>query len=111
MANWPSISPPDYGLSEDFYKPQVRTEFEGNYVQSRPRSTRAVHRWSLKWSALLESEFQTLKTFFDTNQGTSFTWTHPLTSVSYSCRFSTDTLTSRIVVNDYREVECSIEEV
>lgn len=111
MADWPSISNPDYGLEEDHYKPQIRTEFEGNYVQSRARATRSINRWNLTWALLLEADFQTLLTFFDTNLGSSFTWVHPVTSVSYTCRFSQDTLKSTINLDGYRNVSCMIEEV
>jgi hypothetical protein len=110
MAVWPNISASDYGLDEEYYKPQIRTEFEGNYVQSRAKSTRARNRWALHWLYMTEAEFQTLKTFFNTNQGLSFTWVHPVTSVSYSCFFSVDSLKSKININGYREVDVMIEE-
>lgn len=111
MASWPSISNPDFGLKETVYRPQVRQEFESNYVQSRPRTTRATKRWALSWAALTEADYQTLLTFFNTYQGSSFTWTHPVSAVSYTCRFSGDTLESEITLTGYRRVSLQIEEV
>jgi len=111
MANWPAISPPAYGLEEEVYRPHVRSEFEVGYVQSRPRSLRSVRRWRLSWDLLSESDYQLLKTFFETYQGGSFTWTHPVSAVQYTCRFSGDSLPSRIVAAGWRSCECPIEEV
>jgi hypothetical protein len=111
MNTWPSIISPDYGLSEDCYIPQIRTEFEANYVQSRRRATRAVRRWALEWSFLPESQYQTLETFFNANQGSIFYWTHPVTNVTYECRFSEDKLKSDINLDNYRKVNCTIEAV
>jgi hypothetical protein len=111
MADWPSIDNPDYGLDEEYYKPQVRQEFEANYVQSRPRSTRGRSRWALHWDLLSEADYQTLLAFFAANQGGVFTWIHPISSASYTCRFSGDVLKSRIVMPDCRAVDCPIEEV
>jgi len=114
MAAWPSIAEPTYGSSVEVYKPQVRTEFDGNYVQSRPRSTREIRRWTLKWNYMTEANYQTLETFFIANQGTSFTWTEPVTSTGYTCRFSGNGLSSTHVnrgATYYRSVDATIEEV
>ncbi len=111
MADWPSIASPGYGIKEAVYKPQIRQEFEANYVQSRPRSTRSVKRWTLSWGLLSESDYGLLLAFFEANQGNTFTWTHPVTSVSYTCRFSTDTLESEIAFTGWRKVTVHIEEV
>ena len=89
MATFPDITAPSYGLEEETYRPQIRTEFENGAVQSRPRFTGTKKRWpNLSWAVLEESEFQTLEAFFIANQGLTFTWTHPVTSAVYTCRFS-----------------------
>ena len=111
MATWPNVPAPDFGTVEEVYKPQVRTEFEGGYVQSRPRTSRAIRRWPLAWSYMAEGDYQTLHTFFLTNQGGSFDWTHPLSAAVYVCRFSGDYLKSSWAGPGYRQVECPIEEV
>jgi hypothetical protein len=111
VANWPSIANPDFGFRETVYKPQIRQESEANYVQSRPRSTRAVKRWELTWSLLSEADYQTLLAFFTAYQGSSFVWIHPVSAVSYTCRFSADTLESEIMTAGWRKVSCPIEEL
>jgi hypothetical protein len=113
MANWPTLPPPNQGLEEEHYRPQLKTEFEANYGQSRPKVTRSVNRWpNLGWGYLLEADYQTLAAFFDANQGSVFSWTHPVTSVTHQCRFSADSLRSRLAIPGYREgVQCPLEEV
>jgi hypothetical protein len=102
---------PQYGTDGEFYKPQIRTEFEGNYVQSRARSTRGIMRWNLKWESMPEADFQTLRTFFNTNQGGSFNWTEPVTSTARIVRFSEDSLRWSHSNKGVRSVSCGIEEV
>jgi hypothetical protein len=98
MATWPSIAVPAFGLTEQLYKRQIRTEFESGAVQSRPAFSLAKRRWpDLGWNALPNADLSTLQTFFDTNQGGQFTWVHPITSVSYECRFSGDSLDLQVV--------------
>lgn len=111
MATWPSIANPDFGMEEDIYKPIVRIEKEANYVQVRKRTTRDRGRWNLSWKAMSETDYQTLLTFFTTNQGSSFTWVHPKSSVSYTCVFSGDSLVSKIISPTRRSVNLAIEEL
>jgi hypothetical protein len=113
-ADWPSIAAPTFGTTVEVYKPQIRTEFDGNYVQSRPRMTREIRRWVLKWNVMTEADYQTLAAFFVSNQGNSFNWTESVTSTSYLCRFSANSLSSVHVSRGatyYRSVEVMIEEV
>ena len=114
MAIWPSSLPtPSWGLEEEYYKPQAKVEFEANYVQSRPTLTRGRDRWgNLGWALLSEAEYQTLKTFFDENQGSIFTFVHPMSGVSYSCRFTPDSIKSKYKSPGWRaDVQCPIEEI
>jgi len=111
MTNWPSIAQPSYNSSEEYYRPQIKTEFEANYAQSRPTATRSIYRWSLKWSAMPLADYATLKTFFNTNQGLSFTWTNAIDSSSHTVRFSDSSLKAQYITKDYVGVEVNIEEV
>jgi|SRR3990172_1811820 len=114
MADWPSIATPTFGTSIDVYKPQIRNEFEGNYVQSRPRVSREIRRWRLVWNVMTEANYQTLESFFLANQGNSFNWTEPVTSTGYVCRFSENSLVSTHAdkgATNYRRVEVMIEEI
>lgn len=114
MATWPATLPkPEYGLEEEYYKQQLRSEFEAGYVLSRPRYSRGRLRWkNLGWLLLSDANYATLLAFFVANQGGSFTWTHPGSSVTYTCRFSTDSITSQFHCTGWRKnVRCPIEQV
>ena len=112
MASWPSIPNPSYGLEAEVYLPQVKTEFEGNYVQSRPKTTRSRLRFpNLGWAAMTEANYQTLETFFLANQGGSFDGTSAFTGSSADFRFSGDGLKSVRITSNIRGVTCPIEEV
>jgi len=114
LSDWPSIAAPTYPMTVREYKPVIRTEFEGNYVISRPRTTRARKQWSLKWNTMVESDYQILEAFFNTYQGSAFNWTEPGTGTPYICRFSDDSLQSSVVTRgeEYiRSVDLNIEEV
>jgi len=108
---WPSIAAPTYSTGGEVYRPQVRTEFEGNYVQSRPRSTRATRRWTLVWNAMTEANFSTLDAFFIANAGTTFSWTEPVTSTSYTVRFSEDSLKWTHSDKGVRSVQVGLETI
>ena len=110
MATWPSIQEPSYPIDEEIYKPQVRTEFESGAVQSRARVTAGKERWTLQWPGMPEADYQTLMAFFETNQGDTFTWTHPVTSTAYTARFSDDRLASTVRRPGYRTVMVKLEE-
>jgi hypothetical protein len=110
MADWPSIANANLGSSGELYKPQVRNEFEANYVQSRPRASREIRRFPLRWNCMSEADFSTLETFFIANQGGEFNYTDPRDSTAYVCRFSMDSILWDYVEGG-RRVECPIEEV
>ncbi len=110
MADWPAISAPDWGTDGECFKPQIRTPFEGNYVQSRPAVTRAVGKWTLRWPLLPEAEYQTLETFFKAQQGNTFNWTEPVTGTVRVIRFTENSLKWKHAKKGYREVAVGIEE-
>ena len=100
MANWPSIATPSYGSGGELYKPQVQTEFEANYGQSRPAVTRTTIRWPLHWESMSAADFATLQTFFNTNQGNQITnFPEPETGTMYTIRFLEDRI--RWTWNEY----------
>jgi hypothetical protein len=114
MATWPvSLPLPEYGLEEEFYQAQIRNDFEAGYVISRPRFTRGRRRWkNLGWLALSEANYEILLAFFTANQGGSFSWTHPASSVTYTCRFSGDNIMSQFHCVGWRKnIRCPIEQV
>ena len=110
MANFPSISAPA-SLSESVKKGIVRSAFENGQVLTRAKHTAARSTFEIAWPMISESEYQTLKTFFEGNIGTSFTWTHPVETTSHTCIFSTDTLESEYIAPGWRAVRLLIEEL
>ena len=108
---WPSIAAPTYSTSGTVYRPQIRTEFEGNYVQSRPRSTRATRQWTLVWNAMTDADFATLDAFFIANVGETFSWTEPVTATGYTVRFSTDSLSYSFANKGIRSVQVGLETI
>jgi hypothetical protein len=111
FSDWPSIVAPAYGTGGEQYQPQIRTEFEANYVQSRKRYSRMLMRWTLRWNAMPEADFQTLMAFFETNQGVAFNWTEPVTSAGRIVRFSMDGIQWTHINKGFRSVACELEEI
>jgi len=88
MANFPlSRKPSPKYFSQNPFKPQVKTNFDAGYVQSRANATRSRMEFSTGWDGITETELQSLITFFEDNIGTTFNWTHPTTSTVYTVRF------------------------
>lgn len=87
---YPSITPLN-GVKETTIGKTVKSSFDSNYVQQRPKTTR--YRKSLEMDYYLTaSEFETFDTFFKANLGLSFSFTHPITSDVYTVRFAEDEL-------------------
>lgn len=113
MASWPSIKSPTFGTKEEIFKPQIRTSFEGGYVQSRPKGTRSVYRWTLTWRAMPDADWETLLAFFDSEQGNQIDdFPRPkYPAQTFSVRFAADGLTSSIEEGGFRAVEVVVEQV
>jgi len=114
MAAWPTIAEPIYPIKEKTMFPAIRTEKEGPYMQSRPKWTSGKKVFTLQWDdkvSLPETDYQTLETFFLANQGASFTWTHPVTSVVYTCMFLQDELDGDMLVPGYRTLSVQFRQV
>lgn len=113
MANWPvnSITPPSYGMRDDYFRATIRSDFEGGYASQRPRSTRGITIVELPWSKMPEAEFQTLLTFAKSAMGDTFPYPHPVTAQTVTFRFSEDWLKSTITDPGYRRVNVKLEEV
>jgi hypothetical protein len=109
--DWPSTLPnPKHPLHEELLIPQIRTEFEAGYVQSRRRGTRERRKWALEWDVLTNAQRITLQSFFIARQGSTFAWTHPVTLVSYTVRFSDDAVKMSFNVNQRWSATVVIEE-
>lgn len=110
MTAFPSIARPDYASSGSVSKPAVRSKSQAGYVQTRPRFSIAKDQRTLAWQALSNADFETLRTFFETYQGSEFDWTDPETSVVRSCVFSSDELKWSHAGFGHKSVQLAIEE-
>ena len=75
------------GLVND---PTIRSDQEGGYQITRCRFTRDRRFWEYEYPYYTAADKATLMTFERTTVrvgSTSFTWTNPLDSVSYTVRF------------------------
>jgi len=107
---WPSIPAPSYGAEGEVYRPQVRTEMEGGYVQTRPRFTRGIRRWNLRWNALSSAHLALLVAAYEAYAGNSFTWTD-LEGTSRTVRYREDSLKWSYISPALRAVSVALEEV
>lgn len=111
MTAWPSIQLPSVGSDEDDVIEQLEAPAESGYVQSRRKFTKAGReKFNLRWDRMPEADYQTLRTFRRTYIGTNFTWTHPVTAASYTVGFVGNSLASSHPVDNYRTVECTLED-
>lgn len=112
MAVFPTLSvEPTVKYADEIVKPTVKVEFEGNYAQTRPKYTRSMEKFSLHFRPITEADKTTLKTFFNTNSGNSFTWTNPTNTIEYTIRFSEDTLRFKYILSERYEITIPLEEV
>ena len=108
---WPAIAVPSYTTGGEIYLPQVRTEFDGNYVQSRKKVTRETRKWGLHWNNMTNADFLLLEAAFIADQGNAFPWDEPVTGTVYSVRYGEDSLRWTHVEKGYRRVSVALEEV
>lgn len=99
-----------FPITESYYKPQTKSEFESGHVQSRARATVGKYRWSLTYKSLENSDWTLLLDFFKNNIGALFNWTHPISEDTHIVRFTDNELKSVVKVNNLRDVTLNIEE-
>jgi hypothetical protein len=110
-ATWPSIQLPTFGSEDIVSKPALRSKSEAGYTMTRSRMTLAKERRGLKWDYISNTDFATLKTFFETNSGGSFYWTDPMTSETKEYTFLDDELSFTYAAPNYMSGSVSIEEI
>lgn len=91
MSAFPSLSiNPVYPISESREDSTIKSDQEAGYQITRQRYSRVRKKWNLTYQYLVDADYTALTTFIDvTVKGGAdmFTWTHPITSVSYNVRF------------------------
>lgn len=105
---WPSIQSPS-SISEDLIRPQHKTTFETGRVLSRPKYQRSNYAWTLTWSGMSNSDLALLRSAFNSDQGTTFSWEHPVTGAK-TVRYSEDSISFRLDRAGYNVVTVKLEE-
>lgn len=112
MATWPSISTPAYGSGWKLYMPQIETEMEANYIQVRPRGTRAIYYLPLHWNAMTHAHLLLLQEFRISNSGASFDFPDPFSGTTKVCCFVGNDIPAQPVNRDadglVYEVDCMV---
>jgi hypothetical protein len=78
-------------FEEERVDPAIRKEFEGGFVATRPRYTRApATKITTGFTNMTQTEYAILQSFWDAKRGgsISFTYIHPTTSASLTVRFA-----------------------
>lgn len=77
-------------MKEGTVKKVLKSNFDGGYQQQRPQFTRAYKTFDLSYNILTDDEIVTLDTFFQTYQGMSFTFVHPVKNTEHTVMFDMD---------------------
>lgn len=91
MTTFPTIQAPSISMPTKIKDPALKSELVNGMSITRPRYTRILREWSLKWNAMSDTDLTVLLTFFDTVGGgsASFTWTDEFNN-TYTVRFDGD---------------------
>jgi hypothetical protein len=110
MPTYPTTPIPSVGTKDATVIPIIKSEAEGNYIRVRRRATRKRETLELKYSKMTYEDYDTLRTFFIENQGTAFTFVHPVSSAEYTVVFTMDKL-ERAMYETYVDVTVILEEL
>ena len=112
MATYPTTLPEIHSIAHKNIKKQHITESAAGYVMSRGRGTVAKKAFDIGYTAMSNTQRDTLQTFFNDNIGDSFDWTHPETGgATYDVVFLEDELSFEWIGLDNWSISFSIREV
>jgi len=87
-TTWPSWLPePVYPIREKTIYPAIKTENKSPRPLARKKWPTPRKQWTLEWNedtALIEEDYQSIRSFSWSNRDSSFEWTHPATNVTYT---------------------------
>jgi hypothetical protein len=112
MSDFPTVTPPNE-ISSKLFKKQKKSNFEAGYVQSYCMHTRSRSVFEMKWGQLHYTYLNLILDHFELNQGDIFYFTHPVTGISYTMRYSENEISYNPNKEnpDYYEVKVNLEEV
>lgn len=110
---WDNSWAPQYVFS---YGPSYKTsitEFDSGKEQRRQKWASPRHRFHLVYNAITKAQADLMVAEFDANKGayTSFSWTNPADTTSYTVRFVEDTLMQEFITSTVCRLEFDLLEV
>lgn len=106
---WPTIAEPS-SIDEQVVKEQVRSKFETGRVLMRSKFPTERYILSLRWEAMTTTDYALLKAAFIADQGSIFTWDHPLMGV-LNVMYSEDKIEASLNRNGFYPVTVALETV
>jgi hypothetical protein len=111
MGNFPTEPVPHLGTEDSTNYLVIRSQFDGNYQQTRLGATKGRKVFKLKYDKLTLQEFSVLEVFHSANIGGTFLFTHPISLITYTVVFQEDTLTKSWDAYDIVSTTIILEEV
>ena len=107
MAVFPTTPLPRVNSTRAKRLPSIRTESEGGYGRTRKQFNKMRPMYKLNFDNISTAEYLTIEAFFLANQGTIFTYTHPIEGVEYDVMFNQDEISATDI--DFERCSTSIE--
>jgi len=78
----------------------IKARFENGYESSRPRWSKGLQTFKLRYDLINRADMEELNEFFNTQRGShqSFSWFHPRKNEWITCKFMSDEFPVAIVV-------------
>ncbi|MDA8139025.1 MAG: hypothetical protein M0036_10265 [Desulfobacteraceae bacterium] len=108
---WPSIAAPTR-ISAKHHKGQYKSKMETGRVLSGAKHVVGLRSFELYWDAMTQADLDALISAHESDAGGTFSWTHPLTAVTYTVGYAEDEIAydlSGAKVNRY-VVQVSLEQ-
>ena len=104
MATFPDLKMTSFKFKS---KKDIHTsEYQGGYIQTRPKNTRAVKIFNFTLSSLSKSEAEEIDAFLVETRGHSFTFIHPFNNTTHEVRLLGD-LPDFIFDKSFQDFTCS----
>lgn len=96
MEVYPTTPVPRFDSERGKRLPSIRSESEGGYGMTRKQFTKNRPFFNLEYENITLDEYLTLEDFFLNNQGTVFTFAHPLYPLeTYNVMFNMDDISAK----------------
>ena len=105
---WPTIAIPNQ-IKVEFYKAADRSKFESGRQVSGAKDAAVRRRFTLIWErSLPQTDLDSLGGAFETDQGGTFAWTHPISATSYTVGYGQDSIEGHLYGKDIDRYSCQV---